>query len=328
MPFRIGSLKTQNYESRLDDLTDEGHLRPFYDTTKIRKTPFEAARIVRVTPQDGSAAFNWNLDTQGSLVLNRGEYHLETVVSNDAMFTVQFVMWGAGGAGGKNAGGIGGGAGYTAGGLRLLSTQLYYICVGGGGDSRSSASVTSGGECGGALGGLLGSEYGGCGGGFTGIFRDSAVQSNTLLMAAGGGGGGADQRGGAGGASNGQIGQLFDQRGGGGGSQTEGGFAGFTDSVSGSGLSGGRAGSLLTYPGGGGGGGYYGGGGGGSGDVNGHGGGGGAGFIDQTRIIAGSYSAGSNEIPGNDADPNRGVAGQGGIPNQSGTDGKFAIIGT
>lgn len=325
MPFRVGSLKTLNYESRLDNLTDEGHLRPFYDTTKIRNTPFEAVRTIRVTPQNGDPVINHNLDVQGPLTLPRGEYTLETVVSSDAVFTVQFTMWGAGGAGGSQAGGIGGGSGYTAGGLKLLSTQLYYICVGGGGDPRSSATVTAGGECGGALGGLTGNEYGGCGGGFTGVFRNSAVQSNALLIAAGGGGAGADQRGGAGGGSNGQIGQLFDQRGGGGGSQTEGGFAGFTDALDGASLLGGRAGGLLAYPGGGGGGGYYGGGGGGSGDVNGHGAGGGSGFIDQTRIIAGSTSAGNNETPANNADPDRGVAGQGGSQNQSGTDGKFII---
>ena len=90
-------------------------------------------------------------------------------------------------------------------------------------------------------------------------------------------------------------------------------------------MAGGRAGGLLTYPGGGGGAGYYGGGGGGSGDVNGHGGGGGASFIDQTRIIAGSTLAGNNEVPANNADADRGVAGQGGAQNQSGTDGKFII---
>lgn len=325
MPFRIGSLKTLNYESRLDNMTDEGHLRPFYDTTKIRNTPIEAVRTIRVTPQNGDPVINHNLDSQGALVLDRGEYILETVVVNDAVFTVQFTMWGAGGAGGSQAGGIGGGAGYTAGGLKLIAGQQYYICVGGGGDPRSSASVTSGGECGGALGGLSGNEYGGCGGGLTGVFRNSAVQSNALLIAAGGGGAGADQIGGAGGGANGQIGQLFDQRGGGGGSQTTGGFAGFTDALDGASLNGGRAGALLTYPGGGGGAGYYGGGGGGSGDVNGHGGGGGSSFIDQTRIIAGSTLAGNNEVPANNADADRGVAGQGGAQNQSGTDGKFII---
>lgn len=325
MPFRIGSLKTLNYESRLDNMTDEGHLRPFYDTSKIRNTPFEAVRTIRVTPQNGDPVINHNLDSQGSLVLNRGEYILETVVVNDAVFNVQFSMWGAGGAGGSEVGGIGGGAGYTAGGLRLLAAAQYYICVGGGGDPRSSGSVTSGGECGGALGGLQGSYYGGCGGGFTGIFRNSAVQSNALLIAAGGGGAGADQRGGAGGGVNGQIGQLFDQRGGGGGSQTEGGFAGYTDAVIGDSLAGGRGGALLVYPGGGGGGGYYGGGGGGSGVSNGHGGGGGAGYIDQTRIIAGSSATGNNETPANNADADRGLAGVGGAQNSPGTDGKFII---
>ena len=185
MPFRIGSLKTLNYESRLDNMTDEGHLRPFYDTSKIRNTPFEAVRTIRVTPQNGDPVINHNLDVQGPLVLNRGEYLLETVVSDDAVFTVQFTMWGAGGAGGSQAGGVGGGAGYTAGGLKLLSAAQYYICVGGGGDPRASASVTAGGECGGALGGLSGNEYGGCGGGFSGVFRNSSVQSNALLIAAG-----------------------------------------------------------------------------------------------------------------------------------------------
>ena len=41
--------------------------------------------------------------------------------------------------------------------------------------------------------------------------------------------------------------------------------------------------------------------------------------------LAGSTSAGNNETPANNADPDRGVAGQGGITDQSGTDGKFII---
>ena len=195
MPFRIGSLKTLNYESRLDNMTDEGHLRPFYDTSKIRNTPFEAVRTIRVTPQNGDPVINHNLDSQvHSLVLNRGEYLLETVVANDAVFNVQFSMWGAGGAGGSEVGGIGGGAGYTAGGLTLLHNQQYYICVGGGGDPRSSGSVTTGGECGGALGGLQGSYYGGCGGGFTEY--SAVLQFGQMLywIAAGGSSAGADQR--------------------------------------------------------------------------------------------------------------------------------------
>ena len=127
MPFRIGSLKTLNYESRLDNMTDEGHLRPFYDTSKIRNTPFEAVRTIRVTPQNGDPVINHNLDVQGPLVLNRGEYLLETVVSDDAVFTVQFTMWGAGGTGGSQAGGVGGGAGYTCWRFEVTvsSTVLY-----------------------------------------------------------------------------------------------------------------------------------------------------------------------------------------------------------
>ena len=216
-------------------------------------------------------------------------------------------------SGGSQAGGIGGGSGYTAGGLKLIAGTVLYLRWRWW-RSQASASVTSGGECGGALGGLSGNEYGGCGGGLTGVFRNSSVQSNALLIAGWWRGAGADQSAGAGGGANGQIGQLFDQRGGGGGSQTEGGFAGFTDALDGASLNGGRAGALLTYPGGGGGGGGYGGGGGGSGDINGHGGGGGSSFIDQTRIIAGSTLAGNNEVPANNADADRGVAGQGGCP--------------
>ena len=326
MPFRVGSLKTLNYESRLDNLTDEGHLRPFFDTTKIRTSPFEATRTIQVVPQNGDPTINHNLDSQGKLTLQRGEYILTTVVTQDAVFTAQFTMWGAGGAGGAGTGAIGGAGGYTAGYLQLQPGQDYYICVGGGGDPRATAGITAGGECGGGLAGINGAQYGGCGGGFAGIFRNSAVQSNALMIAAGGGGAGADQRGGAGGALNGQIGQLFDQRGGGGGSQTAGGFAGFTDALDGASLAGGRAGMLLIYPGGGGGAGYYGGGGGGSGDTNGHGGGGGASYIDQTRIEAGTTSGGTNETPGNNGDADRGVAGEGGAQNASGTDAKFIII--
>ena len=72
MPFRVGSLKTLNYESRLDNLTDEGHLRPFFDTTKIRTSPFEATRTIQVVPQNGDPTINHNLDSQGKLTLQRG----------------------------------------------------------------------------------------------------------------------------------------------------------------------------------------------------------------------------------------------------------------
>ena len=53
MSFRIGNLKTLNYESRLDNMTDEGHLRPFYDTSRIRKSQYEPIRNIIVTPQNG-----------------------------------------------------------------------------------------------------------------------------------------------------------------------------------------------------------------------------------------------------------------------------------
>lgn len=62
-----------------------------------------------------------------------------------------------------------------------------------------------------------------------------------------------------------------------------------------------------------------------SGVSNGHGGGGGAGYIDQTRIIAGSSATGNNETPANNADADRGLAGVGGAQNSPGTDGKFII---
>ena len=65
---------------------------------------------------------------------------------------------------------------------------------------------------------------------------------------------------------------------------------------------------------------------GGSGDTNGHGGGGGSSYIDQTRIQAGSTLGGTDETPGNNADPDRGTAGQGGAQNASGTNGKLLII--
>ncbi len=322
MSFRIGNLQTLNYESRLDDMTDEGHLRPFYDTTRVRKSQYETTPIIRITPVGGSPT-DYDL-TNGPQSLGLGEYTIELVGNPTAVKTLELEAWGAGGGGGSETNGIGGAGGYVSGKYQLTVGDLLHICVGGGGDARSNAGVTAG-ECGGALGGLNGSKYGGCGGGFTGIFRNSATQVNALLIAAGGGGAGADQIGGAGGALNGQIGQLFDQRGGGGGSQTAGGFAGFTDSLDGSSLSGGRAGMLLPYPGGGGGAGYYGGGGGGSGDTNGHGGGGGSSYIDQTRIEAGSTLGGTDEVPGNNADPSRGVAGNGGAYNASGADGKFII---
>jgi len=322
MSFRIGNLQTLNYESRLDDMTDEGHLRPFYDTTRVRKSQYETTPIIRITPVGGSPT-DYDL-TNGPQTLGLGEYTIQLIGNPTAVKTLELEAWGAGGGGGSETNGIGGAGGYVSGKYQLTVGDLLHICVGGGGDARSNAGVTAG-ECGGALGGLNGAKYGGCGGGFSGIFRNSATQVNALLIAAGGGGAGADQIGGAGGALNGQIGQLFDQRGGGGGSQTAGGFAGFTDAVDGSSLQGGTAGMLLGYPGGGGGGGYYGGGGGGSGDTNGHGGGGGSSFIDHTRVIAGSTLGGTDEVPGNNADPNRGVAGNGGNAGASGTDGKFII---
>ena len=136
MGFRIGNLKTLNYESRLDPMTDEGHLRPFYDTSRIRESAFEITPIVRITPVGGSPT-DYDL-TNGPQTLGLGEYTIQLVGSATGVRTVQFTMWGAGGGGGSRTAGIGGAGGYTAGGYELLVGDILHICVGGGGDGTTS----------------------------------------------------------------------------------------------------------------------------------------------------------------------------------------------
>ena len=109
MGFRIGNLKTLNYESRLDPMTDEGHLRPFYDTSRIRESAFEITPIVRITPVGGSPT-DYDL-TNGPQTLGLGEYTIQLVGSATGVRTVQFTMWGAGGGGGSRTAGIGGAGG-------------------------------------------------------------------------------------------------------------------------------------------------------------------------------------------------------------------------
>lgn len=184
---------------------------------------------------------------------------------------------GAGGGGGYAGSGVGGAGGMSSGTYIAKDTDSFFVVVGQGGSAIAPNGGTGSRPTGG--GGLAGNlGYGGQGGGYSGLFLNSATQSNALLIAGGGGGASYEDRsGGAGGGASGASGAAAADIGGTGGTQSAGGTGG-TGTVAGSALQGGDCSSSGDGGGGGGGGGGYFGGGAGSGSNPGSAGGGGSSF--------------------------------------------------
>jgi hypothetical protein len=245
-------------------------------------------------------------------------------------------LWGAGGGGNNECGGLGGGGAYLAGTLAVptIPTSIS-VLVGQGGTFLGTASYGGGGQ--GVDDGIYTAT--GSGGGYSGI-----TSGSDRLIAGGGGGGGDDydatlgsgyaNGGGGGGTTGGGAGVTSDicpSEGGGGGNNTSGGAGGIAgcdgsayNGLAGSSLTGANA-SLVIYggPGGGGGGGYYGGGSGAS-DYGGGGGGGssyptaGTSDFTLTTLTAGTTaSPASSYICATTGGPASGGAGAAHIPSAS-----------
>jgi hypothetical protein len=221
---------------------------------------------------------------------------------------------GAKGGNETRAGSTGGLGGLAQGTFTFIENQTYKLMVGGAGfDTNPSflenpAATASGG---GRSSRTFRDAGGGAqGGGYTGLFKNSILQSNSIIIGSGGGGANRDPaRGGSGGGTNGSNSGNCCSRGGAGATQIAGGVAG----------PGGNAGTALKggdgtpeLDGAGGGGGYFGGGGG--GPVG--GGGGGSGFIDLNLITSGSFVAEGQTFPSDFSG--------GGFNNR--LDGRFEII--
>jgi hypothetical protein len=199
----------------------------------------------------------------------------------------------AGGKGGsENRTGLRGGfGGYAQGKFTFKANQTYKVMVAGrgtdslndGGIGNAAAQASGGGNKSRTWNVVA---AGGQGGGYTGLFKDSILQSNSIIIAGGGGGANRDPgRGSSGGGVSGNdegFNQFGPGRNGGPGTQTAGG-GGTIGGIPGSALKGGDG--LDSLFAGGGGGGYFGGSGGGAGGV----GGGGSGFLNPTLINDGFF---------------------------------------
>ena len=247
---------------------------------------------------------------------------------------IEFLIWGAGGAGASYGGwatsssGNGGGGGYVSGKKTVTNNDSFVIVVG---ETTASNTYTAGneGHGGGGRDAINNSDnrYGGAGGGYSGVFTSSISQSNALIIAGGGGGGGNRSSGGydrttvsGGGGGGGLTGQTggflagYEFKAGTGGSQTAGGTSNSNANTAGSELLGGTV-SQDSY-GGGGGGGYWGGGGGTystAGPGSGMGPGGGGSSYTHSSITNVVHMQADMITPGNSTSALRGTAGNPGL---------------
>ncbi|MGE0789181.1 MAG: glycine-rich protein [Sandaracinaceae bacterium] len=226
--------------------------------------------------------------------------------------------WGAGG--GRACGAPTPGAGgYAQAVIPVVGGETLTVVVGGpGGDGAAGAIAGAGGTPGNGGTGGLADCGGGGGGGYSGVFRVSLDPIGALVVAGGGGGSGSRPPGGspagAGGGATGQDGQYA----GSGGTQTSGGVGGMNAGrvgQPGAALEGGDGDTVRNGNdgGGAGGGGWFGGGATHSASTNAGGGGGGSSHAVGSAIV---LVTGNRTVPGNDADPDRGTAGEPGQPGR------------
>jgi hypothetical protein len=208
-------------------------------------------------------------------------------ITTNANVRVQAFLKGAKGGTSTYLRSVSGGEGGTASGIVTFFAGETYRVVRGSAANNSTA---------GSPGGGSGNGSGG-GGGYSGIFRTSQTQANSILIAGGGGGGANDPEvGGVGGGLVGGNGQAGNK----GGTQSAGGLgdnhAGDRPGSNGSALQGGSGAA-------GGGGGYFGGGGGGGypGCCDDWAGGGGSGYLHPTLVTSGTFTAtGKNNVSSTD----------------------------
>lgn len=251
---------------------------------------------------------------------------VQTLVIPPGVQSIVVKAWGAGG-GGASAGGQGGGGGFSnSTPIPVTAGEPLTIVVGQGGGFAATTPAFGGGgfrNPGGPIGcngTFFDPPISGGGGGYSGVFRGTAVQANTLLIAGGGGGGGDGTTAGAGGGDIGGVSNLAAGSAGA-GTQTAGGSGGVgaTAGFTGSALQGGNGDCAGQA--GAGGGGYFGGGG--SGAVNGMdaGGAGGSGYAPGGITVAGS---GATPAMTSDPDYANGLA-IGGMSSADGGDGRVVI---
>jgi hypothetical protein len=210
--------------------------------------------------------------------------------------------WGAGGGNGRgNTSAGAGGFGIVE--LDAMPGAALTVVVAAPGGAAGAMPGT-GGAPGGGDGGTASGQAGGGGGGFSGVFRGAVAVENAIVVAGGGGGsgggGGNAVVAGAGGGDSGQAGLAA------GGTQT----TGFAP------LAGGAGGSQGSGDGGGGGGGgWFGGIGGQGANSDGGGGGGGSGYA-ATDTTFQLLVAGNRALAGADTRPDRGTAGDPGMPGK------------
>ncbi|HWO18028.1 MAG TPA: glycine-rich protein [Kofleriaceae bacterium] len=209
--------------------------------------------------------------------------------------------WGAGGGNGQgNMNAAGGGFAVVE--FAVTPGESLMVVIGGPGRSAQGGQPGAGGTPGGGgNGGSGGDQDGGGGGGFSGVFAGGVEVATAIAIAGGGGGSGggtSNNLPGAGGGANGQSG------GGLGGTQ-----------IDGSATLAGGAGVNQTDGGGGGGGGWFGGRGGPGASSDAGGGGGGSAYA-TTRATFQLLVAGDRRTPGSSTDPDRGMAGEPGMPGK------------
>ena len=238
------------------------------------------------------------------------------------MTSINYQLWGAGGAGAANA--HGGGGGYTEGALAVTATQSIYVAVGEGGIVEGPGTGVN--YAGGAFGGGCAEDCAQGGGGGTHLIAQAwntgsppTVPSAPQIYGSAGAGGGASRCEGGGGAGGGLVGcagssqteqtsnrgdgvshgagQMAANAHAGGGDQEQGGQGGAPSGQCGSFLGGGS--SHDPTDGGGGGGGFYGGGGGSAKPASVEGaGGGGSSYYGHPQVTSGSTEEGASQSGG------------------------------
>ena len=238
------------------------------------------------------------------------------------MTSVNYQLWGSGGAGAANA--HGGGGGYTEGTLAVTATQALYVAVGEGGIVEGPGTGVN--YAGGAYGGGCAEDCAQGGGGGTHLIAQAwntgsppTVPSAPQIYGSAGSGGGASRCEGGGGAGGGLVGdagssqteqtnnrgdgvshgagQMAANAHAGGGDQEQGGQGGAPGGQSGAFLGGGS--SSDPTDGGGGGGGFYGGGGGSAKPSSVEGaGGGGSSYYGHPQVTSGSTEEGASQSGG------------------------------
>ena len=238
------------------------------------------------------------------------------------MTSVNYQLWGSGGAGAANA--HGGGGGYSEGTLAVTATQVLHVAVGEGGIVEGPGTGVS--YAGGAFGGGCAEDCAQGGGGGTLLIAQAyntgsppTVPSAPQLYGVAGSGGGASRCEGGGGAGGGLVGdagssqteqtsnrgdgvshgggQMAANAHAGGGDQEQGGQGGAPGGQDGSFLGGGS--SSDPTDGGGGGGGFYGGGGGSAKPSSVEGaGGGGSSYYGHPQVTSGSTEEGASQSGG------------------------------